>query len=101
MAKKSRIETNNKRKRIVKQYADKRAKLLSVAKNKELSFEERLNAQLKLAALPRNGAKNRIRNRCELTGRPRGYLRAFKLSRVTLREYLAWGLIPGTKKSSW
>jgi small subunit ribosomal protein S14 len=101
MAKKSRIETNEKRKRTVKKFADKRAKLLAIAKNRSLPFDERLKAQVALSKLPRNSAEVRIRNRCALTGRPRGYLREFKLSRVTFREYAAWGLIPGIKKSSW
>lgn len=101
MAKKSRIETNEKRKRTVKKFADKREKLSKIAKDTELPFEERLKAQVALSSLPRNSAKVRVRNRCELTGRPRGYFREFKLSRVTFREYASWGLIPGIKKSSW
>ena len=101
MAKKSRIETNEKRKRTVKKFADKRVKLSAITKDTSLPFDERLKAQTALATLPRNSAKVRIRNRCALTGRPRGYFREFKLSRVTFREYAAWGLIPGIKKSSW
>jgi small subunit ribosomal protein S14 len=101
MAKKSRIETNERRKRKVKQFAGRREKLLAIVKDKNAPFEERLKAQINLSELPRNSAKVRVRNRCALTGRPRGYLREFSLSRVTFREYAAWGLIPGIIKSSW
>ncbi|MFC1658965.1 30S ribosomal protein S14 [Pseudomonadota bacterium] len=101
MAKKSRIETNEKRKRIVKKYAKRRAGLIAITKDKNASFEDRLKAQILLSEMPRNSAKVRVRNRCALTGRPRGYLREFNLSRVTFREYAAWGLLPGIIKSSW
>ncbi len=101
MAKKSMIERNNKRKRLVDQYAAKRAELKEIARNKDLPAEERFRAQLKLAELPRNSSKVRVRNRCQLTGRPRGYYRKLKLSRVALRDLTNQGLIPGMVKSSW
>ena len=101
MAKTSSIEKNNKRKRLSKQYGAKRAKLKATVMNQSVSLEERFAAQLKLAALPRNSAENRVHNRCELTGRPRGYYRKLKLSRIALRELGNLGLIPGLVKSSW
>ena len=101
MAKTSSVEKNNRRRKLVKQYANKRAKLKAVIQNKELPMEERFAAQLKLAELPRNSAKNRIRNRCEVTGRPRAYYRKLKMSRLALREMSSLGLIPGMVKSSW
>ena len=101
MAKKSAIEKNKRRERMVKQYAAKRAKLKAVADNKELAMEERFAARLKLAELPRNSAPSRVRLRCELTGRPRGNYRKFKLSRIALRELASTGQIPGLVKSSW
>ena len=101
MAKTSSIEKNNKRKRLVKQYAPKRAKLKAITKDQSVPLDERFAAQLKLAELPRNSAKNRIRNRCELTGRPRAYYRKAGLSRIALRELGNLGLIPGLVKSSW
>ena len=101
MAKTSSVEKNNRRLKLVKQYANKRAKLKAVIQNKELPIEERFAAQLKLAELPRNSAKNRIRNRCEVTGRPRAYYRKLKMSRLALREMSSLGLIPGMVKSSW
>ena len=101
MAKTSSVEKNNRRRRLVKQYAGKRAKLKAIIQNKELPIEERFAAQLKLAELPRNSAKNRIRNRCEVTGRPRAYYRKLKMSRLALREMSNQGLIPGMVKSSW
>ena len=101
MAKKSAIEKNEKRKRMVKQYAAKRAALLEVANDRDRPMEERFQARLRLAALPRNSAKVRIRNRCGVTGRPRGYHRKFNMSRVSLRELASDGLIPGVVKSSW
>ena len=101
MAKTSSVEKNNRRRKLVKQYANKRAKLKAVIQNKELPLEERFAAQLKLAELPRNSAKNRIRNRCEVTGRPRAYYRKLKMSRLALREMSSLGLIPGMVKSSW
>ena len=101
MAKTSSVEKNNRRRKMAKQYANKRAKLKAVIQNKELPIEERFAAQLKLAELPRNSAKNRIRNRCEVTGRPRAYYRKLKMSRLALREMSSLGLIPGMVKSSW
>lgn len=101
MAKTSSVEKNNRRRRLVKQYANKRAKLKAIVQNKEITMEERFAAQLKLAELPRNSAKNRIRNRCEVTGRPRAYYRKLKMSRLALREMSNQGLIPGMVKSSW
>jgi small subunit ribosomal protein S14 len=85
----------------VKQYANKRAKLKAIVQSKDVTMEERFTAQLKLAELPRNSAKNRIRNRCEITGRPRAYYRKVKMSRLALREMSNLGLIPGMVKSSW
>ena len=101
MAKKSAIENNKKRQRLTKKYSAKRARLKAVARDKGLSLEERFSARLKLAELPRNGAETRVRNRCELSGRPRGYYRKFRMSRIALRELGSHGLIPGLVKSSW
>lgn len=101
MAKKGMIEKNNRRARLAKKNANKREKLKAVVMDKELSFEERFAAQIKLSELPRNSAKNRYRNRCELTGRPRAVYRKFKLSRIALRELGSFGMLPGLIKSSW
>ena len=101
MAKKSSIERNNKRKRLVEKYETKRASLMAIAKDKSLSNEERFKARLKLAELPRNSAKIRVRNRCGVTGRPRGYYRKLNMSRIALRDLSYQGLIPGMVKSSW
>jgi len=101
MAKLSSIEKNNRRTRMSKRFAKKRAELKAVIMNKELPMEDRFAAQMKLSALPRNGAKTRVRNRCELTGRPRGNYRKFKLCRIKLRELGSFGQIPGLIKSSW
>ncbi|HEY9079040.1 30S ribosomal protein S14 [Magnetovibrio sp.] len=101
MAKKSSIERNQKRERLVKKFAAKRARLKAMTKDESLSLEERFQAQLKLAELPRNSAENRIRLRCGLTGRPRGNYRKFKLSRIALRDLASTGQIPGVVKSSW
>ncbi|HRE60703.1 MAG TPA: 30S ribosomal protein S14 [Micropepsaceae bacterium] len=101
MAKVSSIERNNKRKRMTAQYAEKRKKLKAIADNEALPMEERFAARLKLAALPRNSSKVRIRNRCEVTGRPRAYYRKLKMSRISLRDLAAMGQIPGMVKSSW
>ena len=101
MAKTSAIEKNNRRRKLVKQQAAKRLRLKAVARNQALPIEERFTAQLKLAQLPRNGSKVRIRNRCELTGRPRAFYRKFKLSRIALRELGSRGQIPGKVKASW
>jgi small subunit ribosomal protein S14 len=101
MAKKSSIEKNNRRKRMTKQFAARRAKLKAVAYDKNLPMEERFAATLKLAELPRNSSKTRIHNRCELTGRPHAYYRKHRLSRIALRDLGNKGLIPGLVKSSW
>jgi small subunit ribosomal protein S14 len=101
MAKTSSVEKNKKREKMAKQYAARRARLKAVAENEALPMEERFAARLKLAELPRNSSKVRIRNRCELTGRPRATYRKFKLSRIALRELASTGQIPGMVKSSW
>src|SRR3989337_108119 len=101
MAKKSSIEKNDRRRRMTKQYAGKRARLKGITQTLSLPVEERFAAQLKLAELPRNSSPTRIRNRCELTGRPRGYYRKLRMSRIALRDLGSQGLIPGMIKSSW
>ena len=101
MAKTSAVEKNNSRARLVKKFAAKRKALKETIMNKEAPMEERFRAQLKLAQLPRNGAKNRLRNRCEVTGRPRAYYRKLKMSRIALRELGNQGQVPGIVKSSW
>jgi len=101
MAKKSAIEKNQKRRRMSKQYANKRAELKATIMDKNISLEERFNAQLKLADLPRNASPVRIRNRCEVSGRPRGFYRKLKMSRVALRQLGSHGQVPGMVKSSW
>ena len=101
MAKKSAVENNKRKMRLVKQYAGRRARLQAIAENLDLPMEERFEARLKLAQLPRNSAVNRIRNRCEVTGRPRAYYRKLKMSRIALRELGSKGLVPGLVKSSW
>lgn len=101
MAKKSSINKNNNRAKLIKKHAAKRAALKAVVMNKSLSMEDRLEAQMKLSALPRNGAATRYRNRCELTGRARGTYRKFRLSRIKLREMGSFGRIPGLTKASW
>jgi small subunit ribosomal protein S14 len=101
MAKKSSIEKNNRRRRMTKQYAGKRSRLKAIVGNHSLAMEERFAAQLKLSQLPRNSAPARIRNRCEMTGRPRAYYRKVRMSRLALRELANKGLIPGMVKSSW
>ena len=101
MAKTSSIEKNNRRRKMAKRFAGKRARLKAIAYDKEKPLEERFEAQLKLAQLPRNSSATRIRNRCEVTGRPRAFYRKHKLSRIALRELGSKGLIPGLVKSSW
>jgi small subunit ribosomal protein S14 len=101
MAKLSSVLKNERRKKLVKQYAGKYAKLKAMAKDTTLDESERLIARLKMAEIPRNANPTRIRNRCELTGRPRGYYRKFRLARVMLRDLANKGLIPGVTKSSW
>ena len=101
MAKKSAIQKNIKRAKLVKSHLSKRSKLKIICSDKSISMEERFEAQMKLAQCPRNGAKIRLRNRCLITGRPRGYYRKFKMSRIALRELALTGQIPGMVKSSW
>ncbi|MGY6662687.1 MAG: 30S ribosomal protein S14 [Glycocaulis sp.] len=101
MAKKSATERNARVQRLAKRYLAKRQALKAVARDTSLPVEERFAAQLKLAALPRNSAPTRIRNRCQVSGRPRGYYRKLKMSRIALRELGSHGLIPGLVKSSW
>ena len=101
MAKKSAVERNDKRKRLVERYAAKREELKAIAMIEDLPLEVRFKARLKLAELPRNSAPNRVRNRCEVSGRPRGYYRKLKMSRIALRELGSLGKIPGLVKSSW
>ncbi len=101
MAKKSAIENNKRKAKLVKTLAGRRARLKAAAGDKELSVEERFEARLKLAEMPRNSAPNRVRNRCEVSGRPRGFYRKLKMSRIALRELGSRGLVPGLVKSSW
>ena len=101
MAKRSAVERNKKRKRMVAKYAEKRAALKVAAKDESLAMEDRFAARLKLAELPRNSSASRVRNRCELSGRPRGYYRKLKLSRIALRDLASSGQVPGMVKSSW
>ena len=101
MAKKSAINRNNAVRRTVKKFAAKRAELKSIAADEGRSLEERFDARLKLAELPRSSSPTRIRNRCDVTGRPRAYYRKLKMSRIALRELGSLGQIPGLVKSSW
>jgi small subunit ribosomal protein S14 len=101
MAKTSTVQRNLKRRRMAKSLANKRAKLKAVIMDKDTSDEDRFSAVLKLAQVPRNSSKVRIRNRCELTGRPRATYRKFKMARNKLRELASKGQIPGMVKSSW
>ena len=101
MAKKSSIEKNNRRKRMTKNAAPKRARLKAIIADKTKPMEERFAATLKLAEMPRKSSATRIRNRCEITGRPRSVYRKSKMSRIAIREYGSKGLIPGLVKSSW
>jgi small subunit ribosomal protein S14 len=101
MAKKSSIEKNNRRLRMSKQFAARRAKLKAIIGDKEKPMEERFAATLKLAELPRNSSTTRYRNRCEITGRPRSVYRKTKLSRIAMREFGSRGMVPGLVKSSW
>jgi small subunit ribosomal protein S14 len=101
MAKTSAIEKNNRRRKSVAQDASKRAALKAIIMNKSLPIEDRFKATLKLASLPRDGSKTRVRNRCEVTGRPRAYYRKLKMSRIALRELGNFGKVPGIVKSSW
>jgi small subunit ribosomal protein S14 len=101
MAKKSMVEREKKRQKLVQRYAAKRSALKAVAADDTLPMEERFKANLKLAQLPRNSSATRLHNRCELTGRPKAYYRKLKLSRIMLRELGSFGQIPGLVKSSW
>ena len=101
MAKTSSIQRNLKRIKLVKKFLKKRESLKKIIKNKKLPLEERFAAQLKLAKIPRNSSKVRIRNRCEITGRPHGVYRKLKISRIALRDLASEGKIPGMTKSSW
>jgi small subunit ribosomal protein S14 len=101
MAKQSSVNKNNRRKKLVAQFAGKRKRLREIADDLKTPAEERFAARLKLAQLPRNSAATRVRNRCEVTGRARGYYRKLKLCRNQLRELASQGLIPGMVKSSW
>ena len=101
MAKKSSIEKNNRRRKMVARFAARRAELKRISGDESLSLEERFQARLKLAELPRNSSKVRIRNRCEVSGRPRGVYRKLKMSRIAIRDLGSTGMIPGLVKSSW
>ena len=101
MAKTSSIEKNNRRRKMTKKFAGKRARLKAIAYDKQRPLEERFEAHLKLAQLPRNSSATRVRNRCEVSGRPRGFYRKHRLSRIALRDLGSKGLIPGLVKSSW
>ncbi|NMG40101.1 30S ribosomal protein S14 [Chelativorans sp. ZYF759] len=101
MAKTSAVEKDKKRRQMVHRFAAKRAELKKIIMDQTNPMEERFRAQLELAALPRNSSKTRVRNRCEVTGRPRAYYRKLKMSRIALRELGNSGLIPGLVKSSW
>ncbi len=101
MAKQSAIQKNERRKRLVAKYANKRQALLAMSKDQSLNNEERLMARLKLAELPRNSSPTRVRNRCLVSGRPRGNYRKFRMSRIALRKLASAGKIPGVVKSSW
>ena len=101
MAKKSAVQKNKRRMRMVERHAAKRARLKAIAQDRSLAPEERFQAYLKLAEMPRNSAASRVRNRCELTGRPRAVYRKFKLSRIALRDLASIGQIPGMVKASW
>jgi len=101
MAKKSAIEKNDRRRKMAKKFAGKRERLKAIANDTSLAEDERLIARLKLAELPRNSNPHRIRNRCEVSGRPRAYYRKFRMSRIALRELASAGRVPGVVKSSW
>ena len=101
MAKTSAIQKNLRRIKLVKKYAKKRAELKKIINNKKLELSERFEAQLKLNKLPKNSAKIRVRNRCEVSGRPHGVYRKLKISRIALRDMASSGKIPGITKSSW
>jgi len=101
MAKKSSVEKNKKRMRMVEQYKARRLSLKKATVDLSLTLEERMAAQAKLSDLPKNSSAVRVRNRCSQTGRPRGYLRFFGVSRIVFRELASAGLLPGVRKASW
>ena len=101
MAKTSSVEKNNRRRRLAAQSAEKRKRLKAIANDLKRPAEERFAARIKLAEMPRNSSPTRIRNRCDLTGRPRGYYRKLRMSRIALRDLASQGQIPGMTKSSW
>ena len=101
MAKKSAVENNKRRQKLVKKFSGRRERLLAIANDESVSAEEQFAARLKLSELPRNSSAGRVRNRCEVTGRPRAFHRKMKMSRIALRELGSKGLIPGLVKSSW
>ena len=101
MAKKSALENNARKAKLVKKFAGRRAKLLAIANNEKLPIEDQFTARLKLAELPRNSARGRLRNRCEVSGRPRAFYGKMKMSRIAVRELGLLGLVPGLVKSSW
>jgi small subunit ribosomal protein S14 len=101
MAKTAKIQRNRKRRELVQRYQERRAKLVAIIKDPEATGLEKREAQRKLRKLPRDSSATRIRNRCQLTGRPRGYLRRFGLSRIAFREHSLEGMVPGVRKSSW
>ena len=101
MAKKSAVEKNNRRKRVFAQKGSRRSALRAIVRDKSLPMEERFQAVLKLSEEPRDSARTRIRNRCEISGRPRGYDRKLRMSRIALRDLASMGQVPGVVKSSW
>lgn len=101
MAKKSAIEKNERRRKLSKRYAKKRAELKALIHDKDLPPEDRFAAVMKLDGLPKNASPIRVRNRCQITGRPRAFYRKFRISRIALRDMAALGLVPGVVKSSW
>jgi small subunit ribosomal protein S14 len=101
MAKSSAVEKNKRRRKLVRRFSERRSALKAITMDRTLEPEERFQAQLKLNELPRNSSKTRVRNRCEMTGRPRAFYRKFRLSRIALRDLASRGQIPGMVKSSW
>jgi len=101
MAKKAKVVKNLKRQIISERYRDKRIQLKKIINNPNSSIQEKIEARIKIEKMPRDSNPNRVRNRCNATGRPRGYYRRFGLSRITLREFVNNGLVPGVRKASW
>lgn len=101
MAKKGKLQKNERRARLIEKYTERRAQLRSVMKDPDATLDEKREAMARLQALPRDSAAVRYRNRCQMTGRPRGFIRKFGISRIALREMSLHGLIPGVRKSSW